>query len=336
MLGLPGQTLESFTADLQLMFDEEIAPVTWVTLALPNAPMNAPAYRARWGLRLDDRGVVTETSSADESDRARMLRLRRAFLATDVYGTLRHVLRWMQQDLGIPAMEVIKDLCDTAETEPERNLAVTWLVEGFDLHQLPPQGWRAFYEDIRTYLAEQYDVDPQDSALQCVLEVQRALMPWPGREFPVTIALDHDFVDYHLDLVAPLYERQVEGRQVAPLRSRPPGVLEVRGDPADLGTQGMDLVGNPRDLLGPSSYNFIYTAANELDSPLLRLLPEVERRFDGERLRQIAAERMARAGVDAAPPDTAPGWKRSPLHVQAVGEPPDQGTPATIRTTTAS
>ena len=295
MLGLPGQTYESFRADLQLMFDQQMVPLVWTTLALPNAPLNEPGYRSRWRIRIDDRGVVRETATATEQDRDRMLRLRRAFLAADVYGTLRHLLRWLQLDHGIAAMEVVEELCRVAEDEPDRHLAVTWLVACFDLHPLPPQGWRSFYDDIRAFLVERYDLWGDEVALDCVLEVQRAVMPWPGRTFPATIELPHDYVDYHLDAIAPLYGETADAPAPVPLRSRPPGVLEVRGDPAGLGNEGMDLVGNPRDELAGASYNFVYTAAHELDTPLLRLLPEVPRRFGRERIEQIVAERVARA-----------------------------------------
>ncbi len=337
MLGLPGQTVEAFAADLQLMFDEEMAPLVWETLVLPNAPMNDPDYRERWSIRVDDRGVVTETSTADVDDRQRMLLLRRTFLATDVYGTMRHVMRWLQHDLGIPALQVVADLCDAAAQEPERNLAVTWLVEGFDLHPLPPQGWRAFYEDIRAFVADRYGVDPQDSALRCVLEVQRALMPWPGRIYPDTIVLDHDYVDYHLDVMAPLYGRQDGPRQVAPLRSRPPGVLEVRGDPADLGLGGMDLVGHPRQEFSHARYNFVYTTANELDSPLVRLLPEVPRRFDPARIEALVLERMARAGVELEMTDGPEGgWKPKTDPALDLEDRPPTLVAATIRRKHAS
>lgn len=290
MIGLPGQTVESFAADLELLFEQEMALMSWTTLSLPNAPMNAPEYRSRWGIRLDDSGVVTETSTADAGDRDRMLRLRRAFLAADTYGVLRHLIRWLHQDCGVRAIQVIGDLCATAERAPDRWPAVTWLVETFDLHPLPPRGWRAFYEEIRSFVVEQYGIDPRDSALECVLRVQQALMPWPGRSFPARVDLEHDYVSYYLDVVAPLYD-SLDERPVDPLVSRPPGVLEVRGDPAGLGGDGMNLWGNPRDEASSSAYTLVFDAANELDSPLLRLLPEVVRRFDPERLDQLTAQR---------------------------------------------
>lgn len=228
-----------------------------------------------------------------------MLQLRRAFLAGDVYGTLRHVLRWLQHDHRIPAMQVIEDLCTAATHEPDRNLAVTWLVEAFDRHPLPPQGWRSFYEGIRTFLVERYDLHGDEGGLDCVLAVQRAVMPWPGRAFPVTVALEHDYVAHYLDATAPLYAGAEAARPIVPLRARPPALLEVRGDPAGLGIGGMDLVGDPRDERSGASYNFVYTAAHEVDSPLLRLLPEVPRRFDRSRIDELVAERVARADAAA-------------------------------------
>ncbi len=290
MIGLPGQTVESFTSDLELLFEQEMALMSWTTLSLPNAPMNDPEYRSRWGIRLDEHGVVTQTSTAGLADRERMLRLRRAFLAADTYGVLRHLMRWLHHDRGVRATEFIADLGTVAEDTPDRWPTVTWLVECFDRHPLPPRGWRACYEEIRDFVVERYGLDPRDSALRCVLEVQEALMPWPGRELPARVALEHDYVSYYLDVVAPLYE-DVGERNVAPLAARPPGILEVRGDPAGLAVEGMNLWGDPRDESSSSAYTLVFTAAHELDSPLLRMLPEVIRRFEPERLAEITAER---------------------------------------------
>ena len=315
MLGLPGQTRDTYRTDLQIMFDQEMVPRTWVTLGLPNAPINEPGYKSEWGIALDDQGVVVETSTCSQSDREVMLRLRRVFMAADVYGTLRHPLRWLQWDHGVPATEAMEHISDLAIKDPSRYPALTWLVECFDLHPLPPAGWTSFYDEVRSFMVDQYELDPNDSALECVLQVQQALMPWPGRVFPATVELKHDYVRYYLDAVAPLYGTHEARHDPGLLTTRPPGRLIVAGDPACLGARGMDLVGNPRNDRQGATYNIVSTAANELDSPLLRLLPEVVNRFERERIKELTAERVALADEES-PVAISKVRTRSPLLTQ--------------------
>ncbi|MFN8050330.1 MAG: radical SAM protein [Acidimicrobiales bacterium] len=295
MLGLPGQTRESYRADLQLMFDQEIVPRTWVTLGLPNAPMNEPGYRSRFGISLDDHGVVVATAMCSFEDREMMLRLRRIFMAAEVYGVLRHLLRWLQWDHGLEATTVLDHLSDLTLAEPDRYPSLTWLVESFDLHPLPPAGWTSFYDDVRSFVVERLGIASSDTGLDCVLRVQQALMPTPGRALPATVALEHDYVGYYLDATVPLYGSSGRPEPVGLLTSRESGSLTVAGDPASLAVHGMDLSGDPRDIRHGSTYYVVNTTAHELDSPLLRLLPEVLHRFDHGRIAELTAERRALA-----------------------------------------
>jgi hypothetical protein len=299
MLGLPGQTRSTYRTDLQLMFDQEMAPRTWVTLGLPNAPMNEPGYKSRFAISFDEHGAVVETSTCSPRDREMMVRLRRIFMAADVYGTLRHPLRWLQWDHGLPATDVMDEVSEVTLADPDRYPALTWLVECFDLHPMPPVGWRSFYDEVRSFIVDRYGIDRDDPALECVLQVQRALMPWPGRVFPATVELAHDYVGYYLDGISPLYGLGRTATGITSLAERGPGVLVVAGDPTCLGIRGMDLVGNPRDDRQGSSYNIVGSAANELDSPLLRLLPEVLHRFERQRIDDLTAERTARAPLSS-------------------------------------
>lgn len=293
MLGLPGQTRESYRRDLQLAFDEEMSPRTWITLALPNAPMNDPSYRDDWGVRIGDNGSVVETSTCSQDDVEAMLRLRQLFMAADVYGTLRHLLRWLQWDHDVLATVVLERISTLAIEDPFRYPALTWLVECFDRHPVPMSGWTEMYEQVAAFVVDEYGVG-DDSALGCVLAVQQALMPWPGRVFPHVVDLEHDYVSYYHEAVAPLYwDVPTEHHDRLPLRSWGPARLDIAGDPTEVGRQGMNLVGDPRTDFVGASYNIVTTTSHEVDSPLLRLLPEVIRRFDPVRIAELTSQRLA-------------------------------------------
>ena len=98
-------------------------------------------------------------------------------------GLLRHVLRWLQWDHGVAATEVMDRLITIGEEDPGRFPHLTWTLARFDQHATAPEGWRAFYDEVRRLLIEDHGVAP-GSGLDTVLALNRFLMPTPGRRFP--------------------------------------------------------------------------------------------------------------------------------------------------------
>lgn len=274
LLGLPGQTYEGYRGDLQHHIDHEVVPRTWQVRVLPNAPINDPAYRARHRIVVDDAHRVRSTTSFSEDDRARMMRLRGMEIVAERYGVLRHVMRWLQWDHGIEATVLLDSLLELVLEDPTRLPLVSWTFEHFDLFQCPAVGWGPFYDEVWRYIVE--DLEVVDTAgWETVRAVQMALMPEPGRRFPVTVRLAHDYVAYYRDATAELFASGRATLPSAPLRSWAPGSLVVSGDPLGLCTDGLTITGDPRDELFESDYLIGANSAYELASPLMRLLPHV-------------------------------------------------------------
>lgn len=309
LLGLPGQTVGSFSSDLQFSFDHEILPRTWHTALLPNAPMNAPDYRERHGIRCDDKGLVVETSSFDPVDRLRMMGLRRAYVIFDCFGVARHFARWLQWDHGIMALSLFERAMDVTERQPSRFPHLTWLMGYFDLFPCPPAGWGPLYEELAALVQEEFGVEI-DGAARTVIAVQHHLMPRPGRVFPSSIELEFDYIEYQRSALAGLY---TDGRARGPARtlsSFGPGVLTISGDPLDLCGIGPRLEGNPRDEAMEGDFHNPPEIGYELDSPLARnthkvaaAFPEASRRAAIELYRrdidEFQVERRSRAkGAD--------------------------------------
>lgn len=274
LTGLPGQTFASYKADLQHHLEHEISPRTWQVRVLPNAPMNAPEYRERFAIRTDDAHRVLSTSTFDRADRDRMLRLRTVEAIVERFGLLRHVLRYLQWDHGIAAMDVVERLLDLAERDPLRLPTLSWVTTWFDHFQVPAVGWPSFYDEVRSFVVHDLGV-PDDEVLACVLDLQCFLMPAPGRTFPCTIDLAHDYPGWYLAATEELHR---SGRAAVPdrrLADTPPGRLTVTGDPLALCTVGVDIVGDPRDPLFENDFAIGANSAYELASPLMRLLPHV-------------------------------------------------------------
>ncbi|WP_426574218.1 B12-binding domain-containing radical SAM protein [Aquihabitans sp. McL0605] len=274
ILGLPGQTVASYRADLQFMIDHEIMGRTFPLRLLPNAPINEPEHRRRHAVEVDPTRVVRATATMSPTDREHMLALHTTEVIVERMGLLRHVLRFLQWDHGIPATEVIEALATMSDDDAVRLPILSWTLRTFDRFALPAIGWEAFTRDVRRFVLDDLGVEPS-SALDAVLRLQAFLLPRAGRVLPAAIELEHDYVAYYAAAVRPLY---LAGRAVAPTRrladfgSAP---FVVAGDPLSLCTEGLRFNGDASDPRLEADFHVGAIAANELDSMLLRRLPRL-------------------------------------------------------------
>jgi hypothetical protein len=259
MLGLPGQTIGSFTNDLQECIDREVHAKIFPTILLVNSPMNEPSYRERHGITVRPGEKVVESASFSRADWEEMMMLRQIFFVFEKYGVLRQVARYVRQESGVPEIDFFKRLLEVARTEPQRYPVIRFAVEDMFMYMLPPVSWSLLLDEVREYVTTDLGVS-DDEALRTVLEVQQALLPSRGRQFPDKCELPHDFVAWHEAMLDAKYSGHLDDwpTVVPPLRSFPPGAISVE-DPRNVclyGT-GFHIEGNPWD-------------AWELQSPVTR------------------------------------------------------------------
>lgn len=283
LIGIPEQTFDSFRKDLQFNIDHEIMSRTWQVQLLPNAPMNDPEYRLRHGIRSDSTGRVIETATFGAEQRERMLRLRRLDIIFERYGLLRHVLRYLQWDCGIDATELIVKILDATEQDPDEYPLLTWIVSFFDQFPVAAVGWASFYEEVGRFVLENVAVDA-DSALATVLGLQQFLMPAPGRTFPSSIQLSHDYLAYYRDATVSLYVSGAAGSPSRRLADYPPATFTVDGDPLELCEFGMSYPSPSNDPTMENDFVIGGASAYELESELMRFLPWVAARGVAPRL----------------------------------------------------
>jgi radical SAM superfamily enzyme YgiQ (UPF0313 family) len=272
MLGLPGQTLDSLTGDLQFLIDHEVPARIWITQMLPNSPMNEPEYRERWKVQTNGSKVVMSTASFSVEERAEMMRLRHAYTVFERYGLLRHVTRYLQWDAGLPATALIRRIMAVTAEEPERFPLLNFAMRYFDFYPLPPVGWSSFLEEVRRFLAEEHGIGASPG-LDTVLAVQEALLPVRGRALPAVVPLAHDYAAYYADATRNLWFEGSATGAVAPLASYPAGELEVLADRTGRCSWAMRPTDDPRD----ETMNDTYWLSGhmELDSVLVRNYPEI-------------------------------------------------------------
>ena len=299
IIGLPGQTYESFRSDVQFMVDHEIMPRTFSLRMLTNSPMNAPDYREQHGIEVNENGIVVSTGTMTEDDRASAARLRHAEIITERYGVLRHVMRYLQWDHGIPATAVMEQVLSVAAGDGGRRPSIHWLFNYFDLFPAPPAGWSDFYREVHQLVCEDLGVADSD-ALRCVLAVQEFLMPAPGRRFPDRLELPFDYVAYYASATGELYGSGHASTPARRLEEHPPGVLVVEDDPLGLSREGLWFDGDSRGEVYEGDFQIGALACNELRSPLVRLLPRLTGHKD------MIATKLAAAMPDG-PPELDPG-----------------------------
>lgn len=222
LIGLPGATVESFKIDLQRCIDLEVTPRIAEVEVLPNSPMNEPKYRREMEIQVGPKKTIMSTYSANSADVDEMLRLRLLFRALEHYGLLRHVLRYVQHEHGVRAVDLIHDIDRAIVTEPEEWPALTWVGRYFDLYSVPPADWMSWTDEVSAFLDTRHGIK-RSPGLDTVLQVQRAVLPYYGRHFPDPVELPHDYSAWHQRLPRP----GVESSTFSPLESYGPGLLVV-------------------------------------------------------------------------------------------------------------
>lgn len=271
MLGLPGQTPASFLQDVQFVMDQQIRGRIWITQLLPNSPMNDPAYRAEHQIEAFPGGALRSTSSYTAEEQAGMFRVRQTYITLDAIGVLRHVMRYLQWDHGIPMSDTLMAVLNATERDPDRYPLLDWLLRYFDIYTVPPVGWRSFYLEVRRFVADELHIPPSP-ALDAVFALQEFLMPEVGRRFPDTLALAHDYVAYFRDASASLWSTGHPEPPERRLEDYPPALFTVYGDHLDRCGAGMTAHLESRV---EDTAEFWTAYHLELDSPLVHTYGQV-------------------------------------------------------------
>ncbi len=227
MIGLPGMTVASFTADLQRYIDMDVSVKAYPTQLLPNSPMAEPSYMKKYQIKADEHSYLTSTYSYTEDDLARMKALHEIYVMADGYGLMRYVLRYLQWDHGIHAGQFMADLLDQHKLISQAYPLLAWALRFFNQDKSMPSGWALFYKQLGSFIQEYYGID--NPALETVLKVNQHAMPDDGQSYPCHVALGHDFVAY--------FHQSAEAR--APLVSFAAGEMQF-SDPNKLATIDLD------------------------------------------------------------------------------------------------
>ncbi|TQV86604.1 B12-binding domain-containing radical SAM protein [Aliikangiella coralliicola] len=195
MLGLPGITVDAFKNDLQRYFERDVSVKAYPTQLLPNSPMADPEYMQKYQIEIDKDDFLVSTYSYSKSDLQFMKTFYRIYTIADGYSLLRYVLRFLQWDHNIKAIDFLSSLAEVVESNTTRFPRITFALKYFEVDKIMPGGWRFFYDEIAKFCESKYGI-LRDSAFDTVLLVNELAMPDEFITYPISTKLSHDFEAY--------------------------------------------------------------------------------------------------------------------------------------------
>jgi radical SAM superfamily enzyme YgiQ (UPF0313 family) len=234
MIGLPGITPEAFDRDLQRYFDVDVSTKAYPTQLLPNSPMADPEYLEKYQIKVDEDDFIISCHSFSETELKAMKTIYNVFTVADGYSTLRYVMRYLQWEHGISALDFLHDLLDEITTSAGKYPAISWAMKFFTTDKFMPGGWKVFYDEIALFAMEKYGIRRQ-GAFNTILLVNEIAMPDDTVNYPLEFELEHDVTAwFHHHNGKPVHE-------VKKLASYPPGSFSV-DDPDNMASIDMDYI----------------------------------------------------------------------------------------------
>jgi radical SAM superfamily enzyme YgiQ (UPF0313 family) len=195
MIGLPGITVEAFNNDLQRYIDMDVSVKAYPTQLLPNSPMANPDYIEKYQIKTDAQDFVISSYSFSEADLQWMKGMYQVYIMADGYSLLRYVIRYLQWEHSIRAIDFLQDLFKFIGQNPNKFKQITWAIRFFNQDKCMPGGWTLFYQQVADYIKQQYGIET-DSGLRTILQVNQMCMPDDTLNYPMQVALAHDFTAY--------------------------------------------------------------------------------------------------------------------------------------------
>lgn len=195
MLGLPGTNMDALKNDLQHYIDADVAVKAYPTQLLPNSPMADPDYIEKYQIETDENDYLKSTYSYTEEELSDMKLLYKIFTMADGYGLLRYVIRYLQWEYQIRAIDFIHDLMQSLQAEPSQYPRLAFAMRFFETDKCVPGGWDAYYDELHQYVINNYEI-ADDTALASIIKMNEAVMPDESKDYPRTVSLQHDVISY--------------------------------------------------------------------------------------------------------------------------------------------
>lgn len=257
MIGLPGQTIESFANDLQFCFDWKVSATGNYTSLMPNAPFAERSYKEKHGIVAGADDMIQSTASFSEADMDYMKRLYTTYQFNVRFGVLKYILYFLQIEYEIPAIKFLDRLLQrTLAADPALPISQKILDEIFG-HRSTHRDWavlfwgdnadflfnepEAYYQEVFDFAEREFDLTVSESVRNTLKQAQQAVMPRTGRTYPYEVSLDHDMAQYISQIKAVPSLGKMDDN-VIQLSQLPRGKLTVTSDEGKIASHEFALV----------------------------------------------------------------------------------------------
>jgi hypothetical protein len=208
------------------------------TQLLPNSPMAEPEYVKEHGIRVDEQLRVIATATASEAELLEVRDFSDLYELLEKTTLLRYVMRFLQWEHGLPALEFLHRLAREVAARPEafpeylrrEHRSTPGCLAGvFDAPD-------PFYASIWQFCRDVLRLPVESDASLAVWQLNAAVVPRRGRRYPVEVESHWDVLSYFADCRAP-----APGERRALRPAVPSLVFEIR-DPK--GYAEMNLAGS--------------------------------------------------------------------------------------------
>lgn len=244
MIGLPGQTVDSFANDLQFCFDWKVSASANYTSMMPNAPMAERSYREEHGIVSGDDDMIHSTASFSVADMDFMKTLFTTYQFHIRFGILKYFLYFLQIEHGIPAIAFLRRLLEcTLDSDSELPISarITNEIFGSSHHQdWAMMTWKdnanflfddpeAYYDEVFSFAEREFNVSISQSEISTLKQAQQAVMPRNGRKYPYAVSLEHDIESY-INQIKSAPSIETLASEIKPLSQWEEGELTVSAD----------------------------------------------------------------------------------------------------------
>ena len=245
MIGLPGQTVDSFANDLQFCFNWKISATANYTSMMPNAPMAESSYRKQHHIVTDENNMIQSTATFTAADMDYMKKLYTSYMFHVRFSVLKYILYYLQVDHGVQAITLLRRWLDSAlAADPQLPISVRVIQEIFkgSAHKdwaLLSWGENAdfLFENTEAYFAEflsfsirEFGITLGESQYRTLLAAQQSVIPRAGRAYPYTVELEHDISAYIKQIRKTASVDEEKNPDLLPMSRFGPGTLTVVWD----------------------------------------------------------------------------------------------------------
>ena len=245
MIGLPGQTVDSFANDLQFCIDWKVSANANYTSMMPNAPMAEENYREQHLIVVDDANRIESTRTFSKEDMQYMKDLFTCYQFQIRFGILKYVLYYLQIEHDIRSVDFLRRwLQCTLANDPALPVSTRIRCEIFRSGSYHGDwallSWRdnanflfdnpeCYYKEIFDFAARDFGIQVNPAEQDTLTMAQQAVLPRMGRQYPYTVHLQHNVIEYFNQVKSVTSVEMLKGR-LRTLSQFEPCTLTVTSD----------------------------------------------------------------------------------------------------------